>query len=182
MDQSREDEPRGEDMEVLIKTVTMEVEAVRGIQFFDLTHDIERCLTGAGIKNGLSVISTPYKGTGLFFSATSDTVLDDVAVTCGRLVAKSGGGKNNGLIVFVRDQQNRTSPSAMLIGSILALRVEEGCLVLGPCQRIMFADLGSGGLRLLRLQFMGEGPPVITEQHSDDATSMTTLSYQGGLQ
>jgi thiamine phosphate synthase YjbQ (UPF0047 family) len=175
MDRSGEDEQRGEDTGVLIKTVTIGVEAIRGVQFFDLTHDIERCLTGAGIQNGMSVVSTPYKETGLFFSAMSDTVSDDVAVTCGRLVAESGEGKKNGLTVFVRDRQNRTSRSAMLLGSMLALRVEEGRLVLGPCQRIMFADLGPGGVRLLRLQFIGESP-VVTEQRSDDATGVTALS------
>lgn len=37
------------------------------------------------------------------------------------------------------------------------MRIKEGCLVLGQCQRIVFAELDGPRPRSLRMQFMGEG-------------------------
>ena len=45
----------------------------------------------------------------------------------------------------------------MLLGGSLALQVEEGRLVLGQFQRIIFAELDGPRPRSLRMQFMGEG-------------------------
>ena len=68
---------------------------------------------------------------------------------------------------------------AILLGGSLALQVEEGRLVLGQFQRIIFAELDGPRPRSIRMQFMGENGAI---PHPWDASDRLSLAREEGLQ
>ena len=143
---------------MLIKAKTLKIETVTKVQLFDLTQEVKTFLAEAGVWNGQGVISTLHTTTGVFFTETQDALWDDVEAFLRQLVAERVGYKHNDPRFSDCDRQNAAAHlRAILLGGSLALQVEEGRLVLGQFQRIIFAELDGPRPRSLRMQFMGEG-------------------------
>jgi secondary thiamine-phosphate synthase enzyme len=153
------------------------------VQLFDLTQEAKEFLAETSIWNGMGVISTLHTTTGVFFTETQDALWDDVETFLRQLVAERVGYKHNDPRFSDCDRHNAAAHlRAILLGGSLALQVEEGRLVLGQFQRIIFAELDGPRLRSLRMQFMGEG--AVSHPHVirgwEHVTSLE-LSRNGGL-
>jgi secondary thiamine-phosphate synthase enzyme len=143
---------------MFIKAKTLTIETFTKVQLFDLTTEVKTFLAEAGVWNGQGVISTLHTTTGVFFTETQDALWDDVEAFLRQLVAERIGYKHNDPRFSDCDRQNAAAHlRAILLGGSLALQVEEGRLVLGQFQRIIFAELDGPRPRSLRMQFMGEG-------------------------
>jgi hypothetical protein len=66
----------------------------------------------------------------------------------------------------------------MLIKAKMIQQVEEGRLVLGQFQRIIFAELDGPRLRSVRMQFMGEG--VAHQARAWGAPNGSALEHEEG--
>ena len=142
---------------MLIQAKKINIETTDKVQLFDLTRDIKEFLVETGIWNGMGVVSTLHTTTGVFFTETQDALWSDVEMFLRNLVAERLGYKHNDRRFSDCDRQNAAAHlRAILLGGSLALQVEEGKLVLGQFQRIIFAELDGPRLRSLRMQFMGE--------------------------
>jgi secondary thiamine-phosphate synthase enzyme len=142
---------------VLIKAKTIQINTVKRTQLFDLTDGVKRFLAESGIWNGMGVMSTLHTTTGLFFTEVQDALWDDIDAFLQRLVAERAGYKHNDPRFSDCERSNAAAHlRAILLGGSLALQVEEGRLVLGQFQRIIFAELDGPRPRSLRMQFMGE--------------------------
>ena len=143
---------------MLIQAKKITIETTDKVQLFDLTREIKGFLAETGIWNGMGVVSTLHTTTGVFFTETQDALWSDVETFLRNLVAERLRYKHNDSRFSDCDRKNATAHlRAILLGGSLALQVEEGRLVLGQFQRIIFAELDGPRPRSLRMQFMGEG-------------------------
>lgn len=146
---------------MLIKTKTCKIETSRKTQIFDLTDEVKRFLAESGVVNGMGVVSTLHTTTGVFFTEVQDALWDDVEAFLHRLVAERAGYKHNDPRFSDCDRANAAAHlRAILLGGAVPLQVEDGRLVLGQFQRIIFAELDGPRPRSLRLQFMGVGAAI----------------------
>ena len=147
---------------MLIKAKTLTIETDAKIRLFDLTQEVRMFLAESGVWNGQGVISTLHTTTGVFFTETQDALWDDVEAFLRQLVAERVGYKHNDSRFSDCDRKNAAAHlRAIFLGGSLALQVEEGRLVLGQFQRIVFAELDGPRPRSLRMQFMGEGAELL---------------------
>jgi len=146
---------------MLIKAKTITVETDRKTQIFDLTDEVRRFLAETGVVNGMGVVSTLHTTTGVFFTEVQDALWDDVETFLRNLVAERAGYKHNDPQFSDCDRANAAAHlRAILLGGSLSLQVEDGRLVLGQFQRIIFAELDGPRPRSIRMQFMGEGAEI----------------------
>jgi secondary thiamine-phosphate synthase enzyme len=146
---------------MLIKAKTIRLETVRKIQMFDLTDEVRRFLAETGVVNGMGVVSTLHTTTGIFFTEVQDALWEDVETFLRKLVAERAGYKHNDPRFSDCERANAAAHlRAILLGGSVSLQVEDGRLVLGQFQRIIFAELDGPRPRSLRMQFMGEGAVV----------------------
>lgn len=147
---------------MVIKAKTLTIETAARVQLFDLTQAVKTFLADTEVWNGQGIISTLHTTTGVFFTETQDALWDDVEAFLRQLVAERSGYKHNDSRFSDCDRQNAAAHlRAILLGGSLALQVENGRLVLGQFQRIIFAELDGPRPRSLRMQFMGEGAEVL---------------------
>ncbi|MGE0825972.1 MAG: secondary thiamine-phosphate synthase enzyme YjbQ [Candidatus Binatia bacterium] len=164
-------------MEIQAKTIT--INTAQKIQLFDLTQEVKNFLIESSIWNGMGVISTLHTTTGIFFTETQDALWEDVEAFLHRLVDDDAYYRHNDSRFSDCDRKNAAAHlRALFLGGSLALQVEEGRLVLGQFQRIIFAELDGPRSRSLRMQFMGGGMvatkeilPLWERQHDQQALS-----------
>ena len=168
---------------MLIKAKTLTIETAAKVQLFDLTQKVKTFLAEAGVWSGQGVISTLHTTTGIFFTEAQDALWDDVEAFLGQFVDERGGYKHNDPRFSDCDRQNAAAHlRAIFLGGSLALQVEEGRLVLGQFQRIVFAELDGPRPRSLRMQFMGEGAELPAHRvRGWEHASILELPRNGGL-
>jgi secondary thiamine-phosphate synthase enzyme len=143
---------------VLIKAKTMQLHTAERVQLFDLTDEIKAFLAETAIRNGMGVVSTLHTTTGVFFTEVQDALWDDVQAFLQRIAAERVAYKHNDSRFSDCDRRNAAAHlRSIVLGGAVTLQVEEGRLVLGQFQRIVFAELDGPRPRSLRMQFMGEG-------------------------
>jgi secondary thiamine-phosphate synthase enzyme len=143
---------------VRIQAKTITVETVQKVQIFDITQEVKGFLAESGVWNGIGVLSTLHTTTAVFFTETQDALWEDVETFLQKLAKENDNYKHNDARFSDCERKNAAAHlQAMLLGGSLALQVEDGRLVLGQFQRIIFAELDGPRPRSLRMQFMGEG-------------------------
>jgi secondary thiamine-phosphate synthase enzyme len=165
---------------MLIKAKTITIETERKVKLFDLTDEVKRFLSESGVWNGMGAVSTLHTTTGLFFTEVQDALWDDVETFLQKIVAERVEYKHNDPRFSDCDRANAAAHlRAILLGGSLALQVEEGRLVLGQFQRIIFAELDGPRPRSIRIQFMGENGAVA---HRWETSKRLSLAREEGLQ
>jgi secondary thiamine-phosphate synthase enzyme len=143
---------------VKIQAKTVKIETSQKIQIFDITQEVKGFLAESGVVNGMGVVSTLHTTTAVFFTETQDALWEDVEAFLRQLAIDDTYYKHNDARYSDCERKNAAAHlRAMVLGGSLALQVEEGRLVLGQFQRIIFAELDGPRPRSLRMQFMGEG-------------------------
>ena len=143
-------------MRIQAKTIT--IETAQKLQIFDITQEVKGFLAESGVWNGMGVLSTLHTTTAVFFTETQDALWEDVEIFLQKLAIENANYKHNDARFSDCERKNAAAHlRAMLLGGSLALQVEEGRLVLGQFQRIIFAELDGPRPRSLRMQFLGEG-------------------------
>lgn len=143
-------------MRIQAKTITIETK--QRVQIFDITQEVKGFLAESEVWNGMGIVSTLHTTTAVFFTETQDALWEDVETFLQKLARENGDYKHNDARFSDCERKNAAAHlRAMLLGGSLALQVEDGRLVLGQFQRIIFAELDGPRPRSLRMQFMGEG-------------------------
>jgi len=167
---------------MLIKAKTIRIETERKTQIFDLTDKVKHFLAETEVVNGMGVVSTLHTTTGVFFTEVQDALWDDVETFLRKLVAEREGYKHNDPRFSDCDRANAAAHlRAILLGGSVALQVEDGRLVLGQFQRIIFAELDGPRSRSIRVQFMGESAGLTRQNHLWKKGSESSLSQGEGL-
>lgn len=163
---------------MIIQSKTIQLDTEARVQIFDLTEQVNAFLAETSVWNGMGVVSTLHTTTGVFYTETQDALWDDVDAFLHHIVAERTGYKHNDPALSDCERKNAAAHlRAILLGGSLALQVEEGRLVLGQFQRIIFAELDGPRLRRsIRMQFMGVGSPQVDVIHHRQKNGGAALS------
>jgi secondary thiamine-phosphate synthase enzyme len=143
---------------VKIQAKTFKIETSQRVQIFDITQEVKGFLAESGVVNGMGVVSTLHTTTAVFVTETQDALWNDIEAFLQQLATDDAYYKHNDVRFSDCERKNAAAHlRAMVLGGSLTLQVEEGRLVLGQFQRIIFAELDGPRPRSLRMQFMGEG-------------------------
>ena len=158
---------------MIIRSKTIQLDTQTQVQLFDLTQQVKEFVSESGVSNGMGVVSTLHTATGVFYTETQAALWDDVDAFLRRVVADKTGYKHNDPVLSDCERKNAAAHlRAIMLGGSLALQVENGELVLGQFQRIIFAELDGPRPRSVRMQFMGIGDapqlPLSRGQHQQN--------------
>ena len=104
------------------------------MEFVDITGQVQKYVTDAGIKDGVCHVYNPHTTAGLTINEGADpAVLDDIVAVLKRIIPHD----------YPYRHMEGNSPAhimASLMGSSVTVFVEKGRLVLGTWQKIFFCE------------------------------------------
>jgi secondary thiamine-phosphate synthase enzyme len=140
-----------------IVSETLVVETNQRVELMDLTIRVKELVARSEIQGGMVNVYSLHTTTAVFLNESQEALLEDMRDCLTSLVDDSGWYKHNSPQFSDCDRRNATSHlRSMLLGSSTTLPVENGQLLLGPFQSVLFAELDGPRERQIRLQVMGE--------------------------
>ncbi len=119
-------------------------------EFVDLTTELDRIVTAAGVASGVCVVAVPHTTAGVTVNENADPdVRADLLMTLRRIVPDT--------LPYAHAEGN--SPAhvkAALVGSSVSLIVEDGRLRLGTWQGVFFCEFDGPRTRKVWIQIVGK--------------------------
>lgn len=126
------------------------------VELYNLTDRAKDLVRESGIKAGFLIISSLHTTTALFINEFQAALMADAKAFLERFVNKEKGYLHNCEDVSDCDRKNADSHiRAMMLGHNLTLPIQEGALLLGQWQSILFAELDGPRERMLQAQIIG---------------------------
>lgn len=137
-------------MKVLMDRIILSTKAKR--ELVDITHQVERIVSGSEMKNGLCLVSAPHATAAVVANENEAGLVSDILKMVDELFPQSKAYLHN------RIDDNATSHlAATLLGSSKAFPVQGGRIVRGTWQNIFLFELdGPRGRREVDVQLVGE--------------------------
>ncbi|GAB6101599.1 secondary thiamine-phosphate synthase enzyme YjbQ [Thermococcus atlanticus] len=115
----------------------LSIETSRKFEIVDITGDVQRLVWKSGITEGIIVVFTRHTTTGLLINENENGLLLDIKEKMEELIPEGAG--------YAHDRIDSNAHSHLRAGLLLnpevIVPVEEGELVLGTWQRILFVEL-----------------------------------------
>src|SRR3970282_2109629 len=121
---------------------TLEVRSSARLDLIDIPDRVAAAL----------VLFTPHATAALLLNEHEEHLLGDIRAWLGRAVPEEASYAHNRI-----DHNADSHPPAIMLGSSLVVRVEEGRLALGRWQRIFFVDLDGPRARQVRFRLLALG-------------------------
>ena len=117
-------------------------------EMIDITHFVQREVSGSGIKDGACIIYVPHTTAGITINEGADpSVCGDIISKLARLVPKNEN--------YMHCEGNSDSHiKASLTGSSVTVIIENNSLVLGTWQKIYFCEFDGPRSRDVYLKIM----------------------------
>lgn len=114
--------------------ISIDVSTARRSQMVDITGSVREAVTKAGMKNGLCLVFVPHTTAGITINENADpNVAADMQAVLSRLVPAGAG--------YAHAEGNADAHvKASLMGSSVAVPVDNGDLALGTWQGIIFCE------------------------------------------
>jgi secondary thiamine-phosphate synthase enzyme len=120
----------------------------------DITEEVRREISGAGLKNGLVTLFTPSSTSALTTAEYESGVVHDLQELFDRLVPPNMDYRHN---LRWGDGNGHAHARHALLGPSLTIPLVEGRLTLGTWQQIIFLDFDNRARsRSLAVQILGE--------------------------
>jgi secondary thiamine-phosphate synthase enzyme len=114
--------------------ITVSVKTNSRIQMVDITPQLQREISSAGVRGGICVVYVPHTTAGITINEGADpAVCHDIIAKLNELVPSGGGYRH-------MEGNADSHIKASMMGSSVTLLVEEGKFVLGTWQRIFFCE------------------------------------------
>ncbi len=110
----------------------IEINTSKRVEIIDITNRVEELVEG----NGIAVIYTPHTTTALIVNEAESGLLEDIVEVLQKLIPRGAGYKHDRI-----DDNADAHLRACILGNSLVIPVENGRLVLGTWQRILFVEL-----------------------------------------
>lgn len=147
-------------MRIINKAI--ELQTKNGLDFIDLTDEVEKILQKSQIKNGLLNVQTLHTTCPLFLNENEPLLLEDFKNHLAGLSPQSLGYRHNDFNVRVVNmceeecENGHSHCQALHLPSNLTLNVIDGKLQLGQWQRIFTVELDKPRQRVIQIQIIGE--------------------------
>ncbi|ASJ00561.1 secondary thiamine-phosphate synthase enzyme YjbQ [Thermococcus gorgonarius] len=116
---------------------TIEVPTKERFQIIDITDEVQRKVWEGKMKHGIALVFTKHTTTGLMINEPERGLLQDFKSKMKELIPKGKG--------YLHDRIDNNAHShlraSLLLNSELVIPVDEGELLLGTWQRILFVEL-----------------------------------------
>nr|CRH07521.1 Conserved protein of unknown function [Candidatus Magnetococcus massalia] len=130
----------------------LSVQSRKAQEFIDVSHEVAAVVRESGIESGMCHLFVPHTTAGLTVNENCDPdVVRDMLVTLDRLVPVHGDYRH-------AEGNSHSHIKASMMGSHLAVPIDNGQLVLGTWQGIWFTEFDGPRSRGLVVQVMGGGP------------------------
>jgi secondary thiamine-phosphate synthase enzyme len=116
---------------------TIEIPTKEKFQILDITDEVQKKVWEGKLKHGIAVVFTKHTTTGLMINEPEEGLLQDFKNKMKELVPKGAD--------YLHDRIDHNAHShlraSLLLNSELVIPVDEGELLLGTWQRILFVEL-----------------------------------------
>ncbi len=139
-----------------VATSTFTVPTHERLEIQDLTDQVARLPGVEGITHGSILLHSLHTTTGLFINEWQDALLHDIKEFLLRLVPEEVAYRHNDPVYSDCNRANAWSHlAALVLRTTLQIPIEQGRLVLGTWQRILFCELDGPQTRRIYAQVMG---------------------------
>ena len=141
---------------------TVELETEGGVQFIDITDQINEIVNDSGILNGWVNIQTQHTTTAIIVNEHEPLLLEDMKDLLERFAPQQHDYRHNDFNIRTVNMQPDEQPNghshcrALFLRASETLNVVEGKLNLGRWQRIFFVELDCPRLRGVSVMVMGQ--------------------------
>jgi secondary thiamine-phosphate synthase enzyme len=141
-------------LKIITSTVTVPTGA--RVEIHDLTDRVAALPGLDEIAQGTVLLHSLHTTTALFVNEAENALLDDIRALLRRLVPEDASYRHNDPNVSACNRANAWSHlAAVLLSRAVHLPVEQGRLVLGTWQRVLFCELDGPQTRRIHVQVMG---------------------------
>lgn len=143
-----------------IHVLSHSLQTGKGIDLFDITEAVSRCLQESGIQQGIMTVTSQHTTTALAINEYEERLLDDMRFFCDRLVPPCGRYLHND--IHLRDcpedepENAHSHILAMLLSSSEVIPVVAGKLQMGQWQSVILFELDGPRERTVTIQALGE--------------------------
>ncbi|HXJ04438.1 MAG TPA: secondary thiamine-phosphate synthase enzyme YjbQ [Candidatus Acidoferrum sp.] len=127
----------------------LRVKTARRTQMVDVTEEVERAVTKAGVESGVCIVYIPHTTAGVTINEHFDPdVATDLEGVFERLVPRSGPYRHS-------EGNSDSHAKAAMTGTSATIFVEEGKLALGRWQGVFFCEFDGPRERRMWVRVMG---------------------------
>lgn len=149
-----------------IKSKSIKIKSKKYCEFLDITKEVKDYIKEIKIKNGLVTIFVKHTSCGIRINEKESCFFDDFKKTIDKLIPKNQYYMHNDL--KIRTENLVCSPGAtdcinghshcqtMLLNTSESVPIENGEMILGTWQRILFFEADDSREREIYLQVIGE--------------------------
>jgi secondary thiamine-phosphate synthase enzyme len=126
-------------------------------EILDITKQVREVLHAAAVSTGIALINTLHTTCALFINEYQSALMDDLRALGERLVPERGGYRHDDSRYSDCERGNAHAHlRTALLGRSVAVGVNQGELVLGRFQSIIFAEFDGPRKREITIQVIGE--------------------------
>jgi len=119
-------------------------------QFVDITAQVQKCVTDAGLQDGLVCVFVPHTTAGVTINENADPdVVHDVLTTLAKVIPERAGYRH------VEGNSDSHVKSSLIAPSLIVI-VEKGKLQLGTWQAVYFAEFDGPRNRQCWVKVVGD--------------------------
>lgn len=116
--------------------MNLEIQTTTRTELIDITDSVRAIVKESGIKNGICVISTPHTTSGIIVNENERRLRVDILGMLETLVPENKSYAHNSI-----DNNADAHLRAVLLGMSEIIPIEDGHIILGTWQRILFVEL-----------------------------------------
>lgn len=133
------------------------IQSRRKMEILDVTSRVNELINRSGIKNGLINIWVPHTTAAIMVNERDPDLWEDIIATMERLVPIKGNYHHNAKYGWMPSEQNAHAHILnCLIKPSVTLTIENGRLLLGTWQSILFVEMDGPQTRRVQVHVIGE--------------------------
>ncbi len=133
------------------------VKSKKKMEVLDVTSKVSEVVNRSGIKNGLANIWVPHTTAAITVNEHDLDLWEDILATMERLVPIKGSYHHNAKYGWIPSEQNAHAHILnCLIKPNVTLPIENGRILLGTWQSILFIEMDGPQTRRVQVHIMGE--------------------------
>ncbi len=114
----------------------LEIKTEKPVQVLDITHQVNDAVKESGVEKGICLLYTLHTTTGIVINEAESGLVQDLLRRLSSLAPPGDGYLHDKI-----DDNAHAHLQAVLLGSNQTIPIEEGCLMMGTWQRVLFLEL-----------------------------------------
>lgn len=114
----------------------LEIKTEKAAEVIDITRQVNEAVKESGVQDGICLVYSLHTTTGIVINEAESGLVEDLLARLASLAPPGEGYLHDRI-----DENAHAHLQAVLLGSSQAIPIEEGCLVMGTWQRVLFVEL-----------------------------------------